>query len=112
MKYNQKIVEAVFQDYGLPMPLFEFRFCPHRLWRFDLAWPEYKVALEVQGGIWTGGRHVRGKALLREWEKLNAAACLGWRVMFCQPEDLLMQETLCKVKLAAFAKEGPPYFFR
>lgn len=71
------------------MPECEYRFAPPRRWRFDYAWrwPEF-VALEVQGGTFIGGRHSRGPALRKEHEKLNAAVCLGWRVLFCLPEDV------------------------
>src|SRR5687768_16750315 len=31
---------------------------PARRWRFDFAWPELKVAVECDGGTFTGGRHV------------------------------------------------------
>jgi len=93
MKYNPSIVAAYFETMGIPDPCFEYRFHETRKWRFDLAWPDYKLALEVQGGIFTRGRHVRGAAVLKEWEKLNTAAAMGWRVMYCQPQDLCMHET-------------------
>lgn len=73
---------------GLPAPATELRFHPERKWRFDFAWPAQKVALEVQGGLFVGGRHSRGGALRKEHEKLNAAAALGWRVLFCLPEQV------------------------
>ena len=71
----------------------EYKFHPSRKWRFDLAiWPsdlmKSCVALEVQGGIWTRGRHTRGAALLGEMEKLNAAAAFTWRVVYCTPADV------------------------
>jgi hypothetical protein len=72
----------------LPEPVAELRFAPPRRWRFDWAWPEQKLALEVQGGLFSNGRHVRGAALLKEHEKLNAAAARGWRVMFTTPQDM------------------------
>jgi hypothetical protein len=72
----------------LPEPVAELRFAPPRKWRFDYAWPEQKLALEVQGGLFSNGRHVRGAALLREHEKLNAAAALGWRVLYTTPQDI------------------------
>jgi hypothetical protein len=74
--------------HDLPAPFPEHVFKLGRRWAFDFAWPGFLVALEVQGGIWTRGRHVRGAALLAEWEKLNAAACMGWRILYCQPKDL------------------------
>lgn len=72
---------------GLPMPEPEVRFCPPRRFRFDWAWVEEKVALEIQGGIFTHGRHTRGAALLAEHEKLNLAASLGYRVFYATPKS-------------------------
>lgn len=79
--------------HGLPEPVPEYPFAsPDRGWRFDWAWldtEDYdRVALEIQGGIWTGGRHVRGAALLDEMEKLNEAALRHWRVLYATPADV------------------------
>lgn len=65
----------------LPVPETELRFHPVRKWRFDFAWPDRKLAAEVDGGVWIGGRHNRGTGFERDCEKLNAAAVLGWRVL-------------------------------
>lgn len=73
----------------LPPPLQEFRFAAPRRWRFDYAWLSAKVALEVEGGIWTGGRHTRGKGYLKDIEKYSEAAILGWCVLRVTPKDLL-----------------------
>ena len=86
--------------YGIPEPVGEHRFHPVRRWRFDWAWIDAKVALEVQGGLFVQGRHSRGAALMKEHEKLNAAAALGWRVMFCTPQQLRSGEVLEMVKKA------------
>ena len=43
----------------------EFSFHPERRWRFDYAWPALKVALEIHGGVFTNGRHTRGKGFTR-----------------------------------------------
>ncbi len=97
MKYNPAIVTAFYREHGIPTPAYEFQFHPDRKWRFDLAWylSEHHclLAIEVQGGIWTGGRHNRGAAMLKEWEKLNAAAVMGWRVLYFQPRDLCLKAT-------------------
>lgn len=74
--------------HDLPEPIPELRFKPERKWRFDWAWLAPMVALEIQGGIWTKGRHTQGAALLREWEKLNEAAIMGWRILYCEPADV------------------------
>jgi len=61
-------------------PLREFRFHPTRKWRFDFAWPEKKLAVEVEGGIWTNGAHTRGKHFESDCEKYGEALLLGWTV--------------------------------
>lgn len=99
-KYNEAIVNVVFQEEGLPAPVFEYRFHDERRWRFDMAWPKYKIALEVEGGVWTAGRHTRPSGFLKDMEKYNAACALGWRVLRTVPDDLLMQETIELVREA------------
>ena len=66
----------------IPPPEREYRFHPVRRFRFDFAWPEQKIAAEVQGGQWIrgGGRHQRGSSLDNEYTKMNLAILSGWRV--------------------------------
>ena len=78
----------------LPAPTAEYRFHDSRKWRFDWAWPEYRVALEVDGGIWRGGRHTRGAGWLKDTEKLNTAASMGWRLLRCTPTQLCTMDTI------------------
>jgi hypothetical protein len=99
--YNPKIVTAFFAEHGLADGLvFEYRFHDKRLWRFDLCWPDRKVAVEVQGGIFAGGRHNRGAALVKEHEKLNHASAMGYKVLFVQPKDLCLVSTVELVRMA------------
>ncbi|ANN74594.1 hypothetical protein BAU08_05755 [Bordetella bronchialis] len=65
---------------GLAPVTREYRFAPPRLWRFDFAWPELKLAVEIEGGVWTQGGHTRGAGYVKNLEKYNAAAALGWRL--------------------------------
>jgi hypothetical protein len=59
----------------------EYRFSPPRRYRWDYAHPTSKVAIEIQGGVWMGrSGHSGGTGLLKDYEKLNLAASLGWRV--------------------------------
>ena len=66
---------------GLPEPTLQLRFAPPRRWRFDLAFTERMVAVEVDGGTRTGGRHVRGQGYEDDCVKLNQATIMGWRVL-------------------------------
>lgn len=54
-----------------------------RKFRFDFAYPAVKLAVEVDGGTWTQGRHTRGAGILADCEKSACAAILGWRVIHC-----------------------------
>ena len=68
---------------GLPEPTLEFRFAKEamgRQWRSDFAWPDQKILVEVEGGIWIKGRHTRGKGFELDCRKYNAAAELGYKV--------------------------------
>jgi very-short-patch-repair endonuclease len=58
----------------------EVRFHPVRRWRFDFAHMETLVAVEIEGGTWTGGRHTRPVGYEKDCEKYNAAGALGWTV--------------------------------
>lgn len=98
--YNPKVVDAWFQQCGLPCPTYELQFAPPRKWRFDLAWKDHHLALEAQGGIFSHGRHNRGAALLKEWDKLNTAAIWGWRILYVQPDDLCTVATAELIKRA------------
>lgn len=64
----------------LPKPEREYRFCKRR-WRLDFAWIKEKVAVEIHGATYNGGRHVRGRGFAQDREKINTAQLLGWRVL-------------------------------
>lgn len=78
----------------------EFKFHPVRKWRFDYAIPEHKIALEVEGGVWTGGRHTSSVGFLNDMEKYNTATLMGWRVFRTTPDELFKLATLKMIKSA------------
>jgi hypothetical protein len=78
----------------------EYIFHPTRKWRFDWAitsssvvripgfpWPTYNgepdfnIAIEYEGGVFTGGGHTRGVIYSGNAEKYNEAALMGWTVL-------------------------------
>ena len=71
-----------------PVPEYHFAQSISRRWRFDYAWPLRKLALEVEGGLWTNGRHSRGKGAIADLEKYSEAAILGWRLLYCTPAEM------------------------
>lgn len=88
------IFAAVLRRAGLPLPTPELVFAPPRRWRFDHAWPAQKVALEIEGGAFSGGRHVRAEGFLADCEKYSEAAALGWRIIRVPPADLCARRTI------------------
>ena len=59
----------------------EFYFHPKRKWRADFHLVDKRILVEVEGGIWTSGRHTRGKGYLGDMEKYNAATMMGFQVI-------------------------------
>jgi hypothetical protein len=90
---------ALLDKLGMARPVQEHRFDGVRRWRFDYAWPVQKVALEVEGGVWTGGRHTRGAGFVADMEKYNAATVQGWRVLRCTPDTLCAAATLANLRM-------------
>jgi hypothetical protein len=60
----------------------QLKFHPTRKWRFDFAFPIMMKAVEIQGGVWSGGGHVTGSGYTKDCEKLNEAQILGWDVLY------------------------------
>jgi len=71
--------------HNLPEPVREFRFWDGRRYRFDFAWPDRLVAVEVEGGSWVAGAHTRGKHFESDCIKYDEAALLGWKVLRVTP---------------------------
>lgn len=76
----------------------EFAFALPRKWRFDYVIEGFvsgcallcgSVAIEIEGGIWTNGAHVRGKHYESDMAKYNAAAMAGYRVLRFSCEQVL-----------------------
>ena len=69
-------------------PVAEYRFHPVRRWRLDVAFPDAKLGVEIDGGTFVRGRHARGAGIRGDMEKQAALAALGWRVIRCMPEHV------------------------
>lgn len=79
---------AQIREAGLPEPVREHRFCPTRKWRLDFAYPGLGVGIEVEGGIFMRGRHNRPSGFVKDAEKYNTCAILGWRILRYTSEQI------------------------
>lgn len=75
-------------------PEAEYRFDSTRRWKFDFAWPEKMLAVEVEGGAFVNGRHTRGLAFQKDCEKYNEAALQGWLVLRVTPAQITSGEAI------------------
>ena len=70
----------------------EYRFCPTRKFRLDFAFPEIRLACEIEGGIWghggRGGRHNRGAGFLADIQKYNLLCEHGWYLLRYIPKKI------------------------
>ncbi len=80
-RFEDLLLAQIKQDGVLKVQVREFQFHPDRRWRFDFAFVDEKIAVEVEGGIWNGGRHTRGAGFESDCVKYNEAALAGWRVL-------------------------------
>ena len=86
-KPERKLLGQIKQA-GLPKPKANFHFMPPRRFHLDAAWPDRKIAYEVQGGTRynskTGGgvrgAHIRTGGYERDRRKINEATFMGWKV--------------------------------
>ena len=76
----------------------EYRFHPTRKFRLDFAHLDSKVGIEIQGGIWNGGRHGRGYGIAQDNEKSNEAIFHGW-VIIKLAGNQITTDTLERIKV-------------
>jgi hypothetical protein len=61
--------------------IYEYKFDSERKFKFDYANLRLKVAIEIEGGIYTGTGHAKTGRYLKDMEKYNMAAIKGWIVL-------------------------------
>jgi very-short-patch-repair endonuclease len=91
-------------DMPRPIPEYEFDRVIGRRHRFDWAWIDQRIAVEVDGGQWSkrGGRHAGDG----DREKLNIAASLRWLVFRFSPDQLTKEPEYCVGLVAAALRDS------
>ena len=97
---SEKVFFALLNDANLPLPVKEHQFHDTRKWRFDYCYPDRKIAIEVEGGVYTNGAHGSITGILRDMEKYTEAAILGYRILRILPDKLASVSTIELIKRA------------
>ena len=94
----------------LPAPQREVRVCLDRRWRFDCAWDDLRLAVEVEGGTWIRGRHARGRGMRADCEKYNRVVLDGWTLLRVTTDMVRDGSALTVIESAVRARLPPvPY---
>lgn len=102
-----KIYPQACRQYGLPEPAPEYQFHKNRKWRIDWYFEHgnRRVALEVEGGVYTNGRHTRAAGFLKDMEKYNALSEAGIFLLRCTPDELMTTKIFELVKRVLYRKD-------
>jgi very-short-patch-repair endonuclease len=73
----------------LPLPERQYRFAKPRRFRADFAWPQHKLIVEVEGGIYSMGWHQSIGGFLKDIEKYNLATLSRWYLLRFSGEDVI-----------------------
>lgn len=95
---NALLFLALLDSFGVKKPVREYRFHETRKFRFDFAWIEEKLAVEIEGGIWINGGHNRGVGYSKDMEKYNLATLRGWKVLRFAPKDIKNENTYAMIR--------------
>lgn len=76
----------------------EFKFCESRKWKADFHILESKLLVEVEGGIWSGGRHTRGKGYIADMEKYNEVSKLGYTLLRFSTEQVVSGKAVREIE--------------
>ena len=90
---------------GFPEPVREYRFMAGRKFQADFAWQDQMIMVELEGGVYSGGRHVRGKGYELDVIKYDYAALQGWTLLRFT-RGMVDDLSAFKMLRLAFAKRG------
>lgn len=61
---------------ALPAPVYQYVFHPTRKWRIDFAWPDMKLAVEIESSV----HRIKGR-FAGDLDKYNALNRAGWMLL-------------------------------
>ena len=81
---------ALWKIFDMPPPIREYKFHAKRKWRLDYAWPDIRLAVEIEGGVWKegGGRHNRASGFIADIDKYNMLVEEEWFLLRYLPKHI------------------------
>ena len=95
----------------LETPQSEHKFLDKRRFRFDFAWPDRLLAVEIEGGVWVGGRHNRGKGYENDCDKLNLSQLEGWLLLYVTTTHIARGDAAELIRKALKVRKLKPPFY-
>ena len=95
-KYEDRLYDALREELApldLPMPERQYLIVEDKAWRLDFAWPQFMLAIEVDGGNWIRGSHTRASDYVRR----RAIVGHNWRCYSYHTDELASAEGLREV---------------
>jgi len=87
-----RLFELSIHGSGLPHPVREYRFNPDHKWarcrRIDFFFPGHNLAVEIEGGAYSQGRHTRGCGFIADMEKYNEFVMQGFSLLRFTPDQV------------------------
>jgi very-short-patch-repair endonuclease len=103
IKYFQEL-----KPEGVPLPERQYKILPDRKFRWDFAWPDdtVRLAIEIQGGSYMGGKHNTAKGQAADYEKHNLATLAGYRILYFNTEMLKDPASCAETVIDMIARIG------
>ena len=80
-KFEDRVYELWLEQGGPPLER-QYGFAePLRKYRADFAHVPTKVLIECQGGVYSHSKYARGAGIIKDCERSNIAARLGWHIV-------------------------------
>lgn len=93
---RDRVFVTALKQLGLPEPVAEYCHIPKRKFRLDFAYPDIKMGLEIDGGIYNRKAHGSITGILRDIEKSNLGLVEGWSVLRI-PNDKILDSKYLKM---------------
>ena len=82
------------------IPERQYRYAPPRKLRADFSFPDKRLLVEVQGGIYGRRAHGSITGILADIDRLNTATLTGWRLLRVTPAQVQSGEALALIEAA------------